>query len=96
MEGSCPTESASPMEVRVDTEPWLLTEEVPPPPPVAVVAAEAAPILRLGVMETPETKQKNSFYQSNIHCIDFLEILSRKPLDFTKIIRIFPHKNAGR
>ena len=44
------------MEVRVDTEPWLLTEEVPPPPPVAVVAAEAAPILRLGVMETPETK----------------------------------------
>ena len=57
MDGSCPTESASPMEVRVDTEPWLLTEEVPPPP-VAVVAAEAAPILRLGVMETPETNKK--------------------------------------
>ena len=69
MEGSCPTESASPMEVRVDTEPWLLTEEVPPPPPVAVVAAEAAPILRLGVMETPETKKNTSFNQSNIRCI---------------------------
>ena len=69
MEGSCPTESASPIEVRVDTEPWLLTEEVPPPPPVAVVAAEAAPILRLGVMETPETK----IQLTNQTCIALLE-----------------------